>query len=724
MNQRLLTSFLCVLATLATSSRATAGPPNIVFFFADDQTTDALGCYGNSVVSTPTIDSLARKGTRFENMFVSHSICWVSRTTILTGLTGRGYGTAANPDVARPDAVKTLVSDLLRDQGYRTGYFGKWHAKMPKGFRAEEHFDEFQAIGRNPYYKKLPDDSLRHETELIIDRGVDFIAKQSDGKPFALNLWFNACHAEDKDRRPGIGHFPWPRSVDGMYDDVVFDEPRLNDPEIFDALPDFLKTTINRQRFFWRWNTSEKYQANMRAYYRMVTGIDQGIARVLEALERKGIADNTIIVYSADNGYHMGNRGLAGKWSHFEESLRVPLIVFDPRVAKDQRGRVVDEIALNVDLPATFLDWAGASIPERYQGRPLTPVLESGKEPVAEWREDSFHEHFAVRNRIPAFEGIRGKRFKYARYFDHDMEFLHDLQNDPDELVNLAEDSQYADVLRSLRERTDQRVKELGGPIDPLKGKFTASTVPHPKAAGALLDEGFQSLFDGRSLRGWTGDRKYWSVQDGAITGVTDGSVKKNRFLSYEGSTVQNFDLRMKVKVSKGGNSGIQYRGISRPEMGLDIVTGYQCDVVADVPGYNGMLYEEKGRRILARTGQKVVIDEEGQPWVVGGLAEKTFAPDEWHQYRVLVRGNHHQHWIDDHMTVDVIDLDEDGRVLEGVLAMQVHVGPPMRIQYKDIRIQHLPDDMPLQTAEQHPIPGDAKKVVPQGGKRKRQSKQ
>lgn len=692
--------------------------PNIVFFFTDDQTTSTLGCYGNALVQTPNIDALARRGTRFENAFVSHSICWVSRTTILTGLVGRSYGTPDNPEQARPDAVEKLYSDLLHDHGYRTGYFGKWHAKMPQGYRREDHFDEFEAIGRNPYYKKQPDGSLRHETELIVDRGIEFLKSQPQGQPFALNMWFNACHAEDGDRRPGIGHFPWPRAVDGMYEDVEVSPPRLNDPAIFDALPEFLQTTINRERFFWRWNTDQKYQTNMRAYFRMVSGIDGAIGRFLKALEAAGLAENTIIVYSADNGYYMGNRGLAGKWSHYEESLRVPLIVADPRVPAAQRGKVTAAPALNLDLPATFLDWAGVDVPDRYQGRSLKVVVDG--ETPADWRTETFHEHFAVRSRIPAFEGLRNDQFKYVRYFDHgNHEFLHDLKNDPDELVNLAGDPQHAATLQAMRQRATERVAEYGGPLDPLRGKFTASTVPHPEASAAVTvrpgKDGFVQLFNGKNLGGWTGDPQYWSVKEGAITGVTDGSLKMNRFLSWEGSTIRNFDLHVKVKVSPGGNSGIQYRGTSRPDLGLDVVTGYQCDVVANTAEYNGMLYEERGRRILSHTGEKVVIDPAGQPWVVGQLPFKEFAPGEWHDYRVLVRGNHHQHWIDGHPTADLIDLDEKGRALEGVLAVQVHVGPAMTIQYKDFKIKHLADDLPLQQAKDHPIPPDAYGVRPQG---------
>lgn len=692
--------------------------PNIVFFFADDQTTSTLGCYGNNIVQTPNIDSLAKRGTRFKNAFVSHSICWVSRTTILTGLTSRSYGTPTNQELARPETVSTLYSDILRENGYRTGYIGKWHAKMPKGYRREDHFDEFKAIGRNPFYKKQSDGSLRHETELIVDRGIEFVKSQPKGKPFALNMWFNACHAEDGDRRPGIGHFPWPRAVDEMYEKVDIAPPRLGDPAIFDALPEFLKTTINRERYFWRWNTSEKYQTNIRAYYRMVSGIDGAIGRFLKVLEEAGLADNTIIVYSADNGYYMGNRGLAGKWSHYDESLRVPLIVFDPRVPGDQQGKVSDAIALNLDLPATFLDWAGIEAPERYQGRSLQPIVSSEK--PADWRTESFHEHFAVRNRIPAFEGLRNDRFKYVRYIDHGVrEFLHDLKNDPDELANLAGDPKHAEILKAMRERTNVRVKQLGGPLAPMKGTFNPSTVPHPKASAAIgtrsNSKSFVKVLDGKTLRRWAGDTKYWSVKNGTLTGVTDGSLKKNRFITWKDSTIRNFDLRVRVKVTVGGNSGIQYRGASRPDLGLDIVTGYQCDVVANNPNYNGMLYEEKGRRILSHTGEKVIIDADGQPWVVGKMLVKKFAPDQWHDFRVLVRGNHHQHWIDGHQTADLIDFDADGRALEGVLAVQVHVGPAMTIQYKDFKIKHLPDDLPLQKVKDHPIPDNAYGVRPQG---------
>ena len=713
------TRFLLLTCFFTFLFKLDAKRPNIVFFFTDDQTSSSLGCYGHPLAKTPHIDRLAKEGTRFANAFVSQSICWVSRTTILTGLTGRSYGVPGNHDMAKPEAVEKLYVDYLRDAGYRTGFAGKWHAKMPKGWKPQDHFDVFQPIGRNPFYKKQEDGSLRHETELIVDKGIEFIETQPADQPFSLNMWFNACHAEDGDRRPGIGHFPWPRAVDGMYEEDEIAPPRLNDPKIFEEQPGFLKTTINRERFFWRWNTDERYRTNMRAYLRMVSGIDNAIGRFIKTLQERGLADNTIIVYTADNGFHMGNRGFAGKWSHYEESLRVPMVVFDPRVKGKARGQVRNESVLNLDLPSTFLNWAGIKIPERYQGKTFEKLVSDSK--VVPWRDYTFHEHFAVRHRIPAFEGLRGERYKYVRYVDEgDYEFLHDLQSDPDELINLAGNLKHRKTLEKMRQLTDQRVEQLGGPLAPMKGELSLSTVPHPESAAQVANrpgtDGFTNLIaPGNRIRNWSGDSKFWSKQDGVLIGKCDGSLKMNRFITWKSATVRNFDLRVKVRISSGGNSGIQYRGTSRPYLGLDVVTGYQCDVVANVAKYNGMLYEEKGRRILSHTGEKVMVDSSGQPWIVGNFPVKNFEPGQWHEYRVLVEANRHRHWIDGHPTADLIDFDEKGRVLEGVLAMQVHVGPPMTVEYKEMRIKHLPDNLPLLQVENHPIPKGSKGVRPQG---------
>ena len=177
--------------------------------------------------------------------------------------------------------------------------------------------------------------------------------------------------------------------------------------------------------------------------------------------EDRGLADNTIIVYMADNGYMMGDRGMAGKWNHYEQSLRVPLIVYDPRV---KQPRVEQRMALNIDLAPTFLDWAGAELPEQYQGRSLAGFVR-GEKPAG-WRNDFFCEHLMERAEIPKYEGVRGERYVYARYFEYGYEFLHDLQEDPDELVNYTDHADYTDVLATMRARCDELRDAYGGPYE------------------------------------------------------------------------------------------------------------------------------------------------------------------------------------------------------------------------------------------------------------------
>lgn len=460
-----------------------APPPNILFLFADDQRYDTLGCAGHPIVQTPAIDRLAAQGVRFRNAFVTTAVCWVSRAVVLTGQSVRAHAQRDAVPTVTPRALSTIFPLQLRAAGYRTGHIGKWHLIPPPGFNPAAQFDHYEAIGRNPYFKTLPDGTRRHETDLVCDRGIEFIKAQPKDQPFCLNLWFNAAHAEDNDRRPGIGHYPWPPSVDGLYDDRAIPPPRLSDPAIVARHPEFLLESINRARFFWGYDTPEKYQTNVRAYYRMISGIDRAIARVIAALETVGLAENTIIVYSADNGYYLGDRGFQGKWSHYDESLRVPLVIYDPRLPREQRGRVVDAMALNVDLPATFLDWAGIEKPAAYEGRSLRALMQGQTPP--DWRRHFFGEHVDLAPTL-TWEGIRGERYVYARYFDQVpvFEFLHDLKADPDQLRNLAADASHADTLKMMRTLCDTEMHARGGPLLP-PGERGARKANNPKKAAA-----------------------------------------------------------------------------------------------------------------------------------------------------------------------------------------------------------------------------------------------
>ncbi len=455
--------FTLLLSALSVSPVRAEAPPNVIFFLSDDQRSDFLGCAGHPVIKTPTIDRLAASGVRFENMFVTTSICAASRATLLTGLVERTHRyTFGRPPLARP-----LITDsypaVLRKRGYRTGFIGKFGVRVHKGAQ-QEMFDVFVPIGRGPYFHKQKDGSLRHETELCGDHAIDFLRQQTPETPFCLSVSFNAAHAEDADK---INHYPWIPAMDGLYRQSDIAPPRLSDTSIFESHPEFLKKSMNRDRWFWRWDTPEKYQWNIRAYYRLISGIDYTIARVLRTLESLGLHENTVIIFSGDNGYYAGERQFAGKWSHYEQSLRVPLVVYDPRLPNSLRGRVLSPMVLNLDVAPTILDYAGAAIPQRYQGRSLVPLVQ-GKS-SADWRKDFFCEHLMNHPDIPKWEGVHSQRYVYARYFEQQppFEFLHDLEADPDQLSNLADEPQYAPILKAMRKRMHELRDSYGGEYQP-----------------------------------------------------------------------------------------------------------------------------------------------------------------------------------------------------------------------------------------------------------------
>ncbi len=446
---------VALLCLLQVASFA-AGKPNIIFFLADDQRNDVLGCYGNELIQTPTIDRLAAEGVRFENVFCEVPICAASRSTLFTGLSQRTHGYNFTEPPVAAEYMVTSYPMVLKAAGYRIGFAGKYGMAFAKP-GMKKQFDFFKPIDRNPYLKKMPDGTLRHETDLCADAAIEFIKSNPADTPFCMSVSFNASHAEDSDHRPGY-HFQWPESAAGLYGDVEMPAPNLADEKYFKAMPPFLQDQkeLSRERFFWRWDTPEKYQVNMRAYYRMITGIDNAIARVLEVLKAQGLDGNTIIVYSADNGYLMGDRGTAGKWNHYEQSLRIPLIIYDPRLPENKRGRVVTELVNNIDMAPTFIEMAGAEVPDVYQGASLLPLVadESG----ADWREDTFCEHLF--KRYNNWYGVRGKRYKFAIYYDDAHECLYDLEKDPTELVNLAANPEYAAIRKQLAKRLDSYLAE------------------------------------------------------------------------------------------------------------------------------------------------------------------------------------------------------------------------------------------------------------------------
>jgi arylsulfatase A-like enzyme len=454
-------SMLAVLAAPVAAIGADRSP-NIIFFLSDDHRADFLGCAGHPFLLTPAIDELAGQGVRFENAFVTTSICAASRATLFTGLWERSHRyTFGTPPIA-PELIDSSYPALLRGAGYRTGFVGKFGVRVARG-ETDRMFDVFEPLNRNPYFKSLPDGTKRHLTDLVGDRAIQFVQGNPKDQPFCLSVSFNAAHAEDNDK---VNHFPWPPSEDGLYENETI-LPPLVSTDFWQQLPKFLQTSMHRDRWFWRWDTPEKYQHNVKAYYRMITGLDRNIGRVMEAVKEAGVGANTVVIVMGDNGYYKGSRGFAGKWSHYEESLRVPLVVYDPRLPKGMRGRVLSQMALNVDIAPTIAKLATGEVPRSYQGSDLVTLVQAADGPT--WREDFFCEHLFDNPQIPKWEGVRGSRYVYARYFENlpEGEFLHDLNSDPHQLKNLVEDTACQEALAEMRRRCDHLRDQYGGAYQP-----------------------------------------------------------------------------------------------------------------------------------------------------------------------------------------------------------------------------------------------------------------
>jgi len=449
-------SLLAVLCAQCKSNEASkTKKPNILFVLIDDQRNDMLSVAGHPIVKTPTIDELAKNGVRFTNAFVTTPICAASRASILTGLYESKHNYTFGKKPIKKEFVQNSYPYLLKEAGYQTGFVGKFGVKLEMQDSLIPHmFDYYKPSPKNaPHFVTLTDGSKRHSAEVKGDEAVKFIKNQNAEKPFCLSISFNAVHAVDNNKTPGNeGHYPYPRAVADMYENVEIPKPLLSDSVIFENHPEFLKKSLNRERYFWRWDTEEKYQTNMKAYYRMISGYDNVVKRVLVALKEKGLDKNTVIFFSADNGYYMGNRGFAGKWSHYEESLRVPMIIYDPRTPKNNSEKINKNIVLNIDIPTTILDFAGISTPKIHQGKSLLPILNNEKKP---WRDSFLVEHRMEHKQIPKYGGIRGKRYVYANYYEQNppYEYLHDLEKDPNQLENLKDNPAYGDILKTMRSK-------------------------------------------------------------------------------------------------------------------------------------------------------------------------------------------------------------------------------------------------------------------------------
>jgi len=443
-------------ATSVTGQSGSLKRPNIIFVLTDDQRADALGYAGNKIIQTPEMDRLAREGVYFKNAFVTTPISAASRASILTGLYERTHGyTFGQGDLKKP-YMDIAYPVLLKNNGYYTGLFGKLGVNYKD---AKSLFDKADIYDRNEkykdrrgyFYKTIGKDTV-HLTRFTGYEGQEFIRNAPKDKPFCLTLCFSAPHAHD----PAPDQYFWQDKSNSRYAGITIPPPVMADDKYFNALPREVREGYNRTRWYWRYDTPEKYQHSMKGYYRMISEIDDEIGEIRKLLGEMGIADNTVIIFMGDNGYFTGERQLAGKWLMYDLSLKVPMIIYDPRVKKHQD---VSDMVLNIDVPKTILDLAGVPAPEPYQGLSLVPYINRKKPEKV--REAILFEHLWNIPQIPSSEGIRTEEWKYFRYrFIKAPEELYNLKNDPMEKINLAQDPKYRNVLDKLRSECNVQIKK------------------------------------------------------------------------------------------------------------------------------------------------------------------------------------------------------------------------------------------------------------------------
>lgn len=419
--------------------------PNIILLLTDDQTRDSLGCMGNPIVRTPHIDTVAEQGVTFTNAFVTTSICMTSRASIFTGLYAHSHQINSFATPFTESQYARIYPELLRRAGYHVGLIGKYGVgqEMP-----EDRFDYWRGFpGQGSYFPG--GEGKPHLTEIMGDQSLEFLRTAPRAKPFCLSVSFKAPHVQDNDPRQFLHS---PETAD-LYRDARIPEPETADRHYISMLPIEVQRSEGRRRWAVRFSTPTLYQESVKSYYRLITEVDTVVGRIRKALRESGADRNTIILFTSDNGFYLGEHGLAGKWLMHEESIRVPMIVYDPRLPNSKRGLRRDEMALNLDVAPTILHAAGIEPHPSVQGRNLYRLFEDGP---AGWRKDWFYEHeFTASGWIPHTEGVRGERWKYTRYLDTEPVFeeLFDLESDPREKNNLAKDVRYRQQLHDLRNR-------------------------------------------------------------------------------------------------------------------------------------------------------------------------------------------------------------------------------------------------------------------------------
>jgi arylsulfatase A-like enzyme len=459
--------------------------PNFLFLYTDDQRWDALGVVQREQgeqarfpwLKSTNLDRLAAEGYRFRNAFVVTSLCAPSRAAFLTGRYGHLNG-VVNNHTPFPESSVTHAS-LLRAAGYRTGYVGKWHMGSQSGQRPGFDFSA-SFVGQGVFFdcpievNGVKTSSVGWVDDVSTKYAKQFITENKD-RPFSLVVGFKTCH----------GPFTPPERTAMAYaGEEARGVPNLDVKAVYRQVEgEAPQPKANGNKRASAAKVSAKPGTNL-GMFRGLRAIDENVGKLLALLDELGLADNTVVVYSSDNGYYLGEHGLGDKRSAYDESLRIPLLVRYPKFRR--RGVTVDQMALNIDLAPTLLDLAGADIPAEMQGRSWKPLLAG--EPATDWRRAYFYSYFREgRSPTPTVTAVRTEAAKLIRYPGRDeWTEMFDLKNDPYETKNLFADPSYAELRRTLEAEYDQQARAVDYHVPNFADEKALPPEPKPLQAWVL----------------------------------------------------------------------------------------------------------------------------------------------------------------------------------------------------------------------------------------------
>lgn len=481
----LIVCVLCLLNLIQRVNGQEFTQPNMVVILVDDHAFEAISAYGaylKDYARTPSIDRIANEGMRFDGFSCNNSICSPSRASILTGQYSHKNGVQQLNGTINVDSPQ--YPDLLQKAGYQTWLVGKWHLhSAPLGY--EKHMTvKGQGKYFNPKFTGTEGTWERtgYATDVYTDVAMEWLKNRDRNKPFLLSLQFKAPHhdyghAERYDDLFSGIDIPEPPT---LYEDVRNSNSNLKKDflknskfhmvqgsdntgyyhrHLDDAEPDAMgeiKNDSNKEKI------RVAYQHQIHKYIRCIAGNDDNVKRVLDYLDDEGIAENTIVVYTSDQGYWLGQHGFYDKRLILETSMRMPFLIRYPKLIKP--GSTNNELCMNVDIAPTLLELAGVEIPKSMQGQSMVPILKGSKTPK-NWRKAQFYNYW----RAPFHYGIRTKRFTYVKVKDHDAE-LFDNKLDPNQCNNVASDSKYKKTIARLEAELQNQIKVIGIKSEELPG--------------------------------------------------------------------------------------------------------------------------------------------------------------------------------------------------------------------------------------------------------------